>query len=177
MCVFGSIMKEEILEEKKIHPKKFISIEDASKEEKKNESTFCLGLLAQNLENMGIITAIEKIENEDKESQETSNTVLQFITNGMLDKKKYNLYFDLGEERNKELLNNKEEQEKFNNKLKKKLSLEYNIPEDKIILTNPQKGSYQIQVIFQTNQFNDNYFDINNFKAKCNNKEFKELSF
>ena len=98
---------------------------------------------------MGIITAIEKIENEDKESQETSNTVLQFITNGMLDKKKYNLYFDLGEERNKELLNNKEEQEKFNNKLKKE-----------IILTNPQKGSYQIQVIFQTNQFNDNYFDI-----------------
>ena len=95
----------------------------------------------------------------------------------MLDKKKYNLHFDLGEERNKELLNNKEEQEKFNNKLKKKLSLEYNILEDKIILTNPQKGSYQIQVIFQTNEFNEYYFDINNFKAKCNNKEFKELSF
>ena len=46
-------------------------------------------------------------------------------------KKKYDLHFDLGDGKNNELLNNKEEQEKFNNKLKKKLFLECNISENK----------------------------------------------
>jgi hypothetical protein len=175
MCVLGDIMKEEIIEEKVKEPERFISIEEATKEENKDSSNFCLGLLAQNLENMGITTAIEKTTTNDEESQNASNTVLQFIMNGMIEKKKYNLHFDLGEERNKELLNNKEEQEKFNNKLRKKLSLEYNIPEDKIIIANPQKGSYQIQVIFQTDEFNN--LDMNQLKDKCkNDEEFKEIS-
>ena len=39
----------------------------------------------------------------------------------MIEKKKYDLHFDLGEERNNELLNNIKEQEKFNNKLRKKI--------------------------------------------------------
>jgi len=93
----------------------------------------------------------------------------------MIDKKKYDFHFDLGDERNKELLNNKEEQEKFNNKLKKKLSLEYNIPENKIIITNPQKGSYNVQVIFETDNFNDKKFDINTFKESCSEEQFKEI--
>ena len=175
MCLLGSIMKEEIIEEKKNNPEKFISIEEAIKEENKNSSKFCLGVLAQNLEDMGIATAIEKSSFNEPESQNTANTVLQFITNGMIEKKKYDLHFDLGDERNSELLNNKEEQEKFNKKLKKKLSIEYNIPEDKIIITNPQKGSYSVQVIFATDNFNDKYVDINIFKSNCSDEEFKEL--
>ena len=79
-------------------------------------------MIAQTLEDIGITTAIEKNTSNDEESQNTANTVLQFIMNGMIEKKKYDLHFDFGEERNKELLNNKEEQEKFNNKLRKKLS-------------------------------------------------------
>ena len=51
MCVLGDIMKEEIIEEKEKEPEKFISIEEATKEENKSSSNFCLGLLAQNLEN------------------------------------------------------------------------------------------------------------------------------
>ena len=177
MCILGRIMKEEILEEKQKNPEKFISIEEAIKEEKKNEGIFCLGLLAKNLENLGITTAIEKIPNQEEESEGASNTVLQFIMNGMIEKKKYDLHFDCGEERNKELLNNKNEQEKFNKKLRKKISLEYNIPEEEIILTNPQKGSYHIQLIFQTNDFNDDSLNLDKLKDKCkNDKEFGELS-
>jgi hypothetical protein len=172
MCILGSIMKEEIIQEKKTNPEKFISIEEATKKENEGNSTFCLGILAKNLENMGITTAIEKNPSNDTDS---ANTVLEFITNGMIDKKKYDFHFDLGDERNKELLNNKEEQEKFNNKLKKKLSLEYNIPEDKILITNPQKGSYSVQVIFQTDEFNDKNIDINKLKGNCSDNEFKEL--
>ena len=175
MCILGSIMKEEIIEEKKSNPEKFISIEEAIKEENINEGTFCLGVLAQNLENIGITTAIEKNSTNDEVAQNTANTVLQFITNGMIEKKKYDLHFDLGNKRNNELLKNKNEQEEFNNKLKKKLSLEYNIPESKIIITNPQKGSYSVQVIFATDNFNDKKVDINTFKNNCNDKEFQEL--
>ena len=61
MCVLGTIMKEEIIEEKRREPEKFISIEEATKVDNKEKGIFCLGLLAQNLENMGITTAIEKI--------------------------------------------------------------------------------------------------------------------
>ncbi len=88
MCILGSIMKEEIIEEKKSNPEKFISIEEATKEENKSEGTFCLGVLAQNLESMGITTAIEKNSSQDDDSQNSANTVLQFITNGMIEKKK-----------------------------------------------------------------------------------------
>ena len=84
----------------------------------KDNQTFCLGVLAQNLENLGITTAIEKNSSDDLESQNASNTVLQFITNGMINKKKYDFHFDLGEERNNELLKDKDEQIKFNNKLR-----------------------------------------------------------
>ena len=125
---------------------------------------------------MGITTAIEKNSSQDDDSQNSANTVLQFITNGMIEKKKYDMHFDLGDERNSELLNNKEEQEKFNNKLRKKLSIENNIPEDQIIITNAQRGSYRVQVIFENDQFNKT-MDINQFKKNCSNSEFKELKY
>ena len=178
MYALGEIMTEEIKEEKEKEPEKFITIQEATKEEKVNEAEFCLGILAKNLENIGITTAIEKEQKNDEESISQSNTILQFIMSGMIEKKKYNLHFDLGEKRNEELLYNKLEQEKFNNKLRKKLSLEYNIAEDKIIITNPEKGSYQIQVIFQSDEFNEPNLDINKLREKCENDEdFKEISY
>ena len=72
MCVLGSIMKEEILEEKQKNPEKFISIEEAAKEENKENGIFCLGIVAQTLENMGITTAIEKDESNDEKSKDIS---------------------------------------------------------------------------------------------------------
>ena len=59
--------------------------------------------------------------------------------------------------------------------MKKKLSIEYNIPEDKIIITNPQKGSYSVQVIFASDSFNDKNVDINTLKGNCTGEEFEEL--
>ena len=98
MCVLGSIMKEEIIQEKKTNTEKFISIEEATKKENEGKGTFCLGILAKNLENMGITTAIEKNPSDNKDS---ANTVLEFITNGMIDKKKYDFHFDLGYKKTK----------------------------------------------------------------------------
>ena len=45
---------------KKNTPEKFIEIKEATKEENKNDELFCLGLFAQNLEKIGITTALEK---------------------------------------------------------------------------------------------------------------------
>jgi len=134
MCVLGDIMKKEIIKEKKNNPEKFISIEEAIKDEKKDGGVnFCLGVMAQNLESIGITTAIEKEVNNSEESMKASETVLQFIMNGMVDKKKFDLHFDFGPKRNNEILNNKIEQEKFHTELRKNISKGCNIPEDQIL--------------------------------------------
>lgn len=177
MSNLGTIMKEEILEEKKKNPENFIPIEEATKNENQDDIIKCLGILAKNLENIGIVTAIEKNPNPEDENN-NSDTIIQFIMNGMIEKKKFDLHFDLGEKRNSELLNDKNKQEKFNQKLRKKLSLEFNIPENKIILMNPQKGSYRIQVLFQTEDFNNDNINLDMLKQSCkNDNEFKELSY
>ena len=90
MCIFGTIMKEKITAEKEKNPEKFIEIKEATKEENKENGIFCLGLLAQNLEQIGITTAIEK-DNSDSnnqiEQQDAADTALQFIMSGLIDKK------------------------------------------------------------------------------------------
>jgi hypothetical protein len=99
---------------------------------------------------------------------------LQFIYNGLCKKKKYELKFDFGEERNDQLLNDEKEFEKFKENLKIKISRDYNIPINKIIITYPQKGSFEVQVIFQDDEFNN--LDLEEFKKKFQDeKDFEEL--
>ena len=141
--------------------------------ENQDPELFALGLISQNLENLGIETAIEN--NQDLNEQDNDSTSLQFIGNGLIDKKKYDLHFEFGEERNEELLNNKEEFEKFKKNLKLKLSKDYNLPPEEIIVTLPQKGSFHVQVIFQSKDFHD--LDKNQFIKKFkNDPDFEELS-
>ena len=93
----------------------------------------------------------------------------------MIGKKKYDLHFEFEKKRKNELLNNKKEYEQFKKKLKQKLSESYNIPMDKIIVTLPKKGNFHVQVIFQSEEFNN--LDINEFKNKFKyDPDFKELS-
>jgi len=173
MCIYGNLMKKEILKEKEENPEKFIDTKDALKLEQENQDLFALGLLAQNLEDEGIEAFIEK-ENDVKDEQDAGSTCLQFITSGLYNKTKYDLHFDLDEKRSEEILNNEEEYEKFKNDLKLKLRKDYNVPLDKIIVTLPQKGSLHIQVIFQSDEFNN--LDKNDFINKFkNDNEFKEL--
>ena len=170
MCIYGNIMKKEIKEQKEKYPEKFIKTSEALQAENEDEGLFALGLISQSLEDIGVETAIEK-KSEDEDAGTTS---LQFLSNGMIDKKKYDLHFEFGEERNEELLNNEEEYEKFKENLKLKLSKDYNIPVDKIVITFPQKGSIHVQVIFQSDDFND--LDTNKFMNKFkNDNEFTEL--
>ena len=165
MCVLSTITKEEIIKEKKENPEKFIEIDEALKEPNKKSSTFIMGLLGKKLENNGVTVAIEKSSNST--NSEESSTLL---INGLGNKKRYDLHFDINEDRNEELLNNKEEQNKFIDKLKKNISISYNIPEDEIIITNPQKGSFQLSVIFKSADF-----DLTKAELLSKFKDDKEL--
>jgi len=66
MCIISDIIKNEIKEEID-NTEKYISIEEATETEDKDSSQFVLGLLAKNLEKIGINTVIEKerIKNEE----------------------------------------------------------------------------------------------------------------
>jgi hypothetical protein len=128
--------------------------------EKENEGIFALGLISSILENNNIQTLIsidndEKENKNDEDEENLAETSLQFVTNGLIDKKKYELIFDLDNNRVHEILFNKEEFEKFSDNLKTKISNDYNISKDKIIVTFPQKGSLSVQIIFQSDEFND----------------------
>ena len=176
MCSFGNIMKKEIKKEKKENPLKFIKTEEALNNEEKDPGLFALGLLAKNLEDSGVETAIESEEDGNDDDFDAAATCLQFITNGMITKKKYDLHFDFGEERNQELIDKKEEYNKFKEKLKLKLSKDFNISPDKIIVTCPEKGSFRVQVIFQSDEFNNLQKEefIKKFKNE-KKKDFEEL--
>ena len=174
MCIYANIIKKEIKEEKQKNPENFIEIKEALNLEENDKETFALGLLANNLQEKGIEVAIKKNETKEEKDLDASTTCLQFITNSMHSKKKYDLHFDFGEKKNYEYLNDTKQFDKLKQKLKLKLSKDYNIPKEKIIITYPQKGSLSVQIIFQSDEFND--LDLEQFKQKFkNDKEFSEL--
>ena len=176
MCIYGNIVKEQIKQEKEANPDKFIEINEALNLEKEDQELFALGLLANNLQKLGTEVVIEKeINDEDNEDdKDAGTTCLEFITNGMNNKKKYDLHFDFGKQKNEEYLNNGEKFEELKEQLKTKLSKDYNIPKDKIIVTFPQRGSLRVQVIFQSDEFNN--LNLEDFKTKFkNDKDFSEL--
>ena len=142
MSTLCTIMKEEILNQKNTSPEKFISEEEIIENKDNNEQLYHLGIFTKVLQNNGIITAIER--NNTEESKNNAETNLQFLINGMSNKNKYNLHFNLGKERNYALLNNENERKLFHEKLRRKISNLYNINEEDIILTFPRKGCYQI---------------------------------
>ena len=164
MSTMGTIMKEQIIEEKKTNPEKFYTDEEIIKN-KSDEQTYALGIFSKVIENQGTVTAIEKNSSEDTKS--SAQTSLQFLVNGMSDKSKYDLHFDLGEDKNNQLLDDEEERKKFNDKLRKKLSKELNISEEDILITFPRKGSYQVTVIFKSPDFSLSKEELENkFKSE-----------
>ena len=167
MCNIGKIIKREIKEEKRKNPNNYIEVKDAIKLENQDKELFALALMGSILNENGTEVIIENNNNSEDDKLGENITFLQFISNGFIQKKKYDLHFDFGHGKNEELLNNKNEYEKFKNDLLEKLSLDYKIPKNQIIVTFPQRGSFRVQVIFQSDEFNN--LDINEFKQKFQN--------
>ena len=148
MNFMGIIMEKKILKEKKTKPEKFYTTEEIINQ--RDNDLFSLAILSKLLESIGMVTAIEKEDEENIiENQKIAQNLLQFLMYGIENKIKYNLHFDFGEKK----INDKNERKKFHDKLRKALSEEYNIGEEDIIITFPRKGSYQVTIIFQSKDF------------------------
>ena len=178
MCVWNFV-KNEILNKKKSNPEKFIPTEVALNNEQQDPGLFALALIASDLKNKGIEAAIVNdnviVDKKEKEDEENSAfTCLQFMASDLLFKKTYVFHFDLDDNRVNEILNNPNEYQRFKENLKDKLHKDFNIPKDKIIITFPQIGSLIVQVIIQSDEFND--IEINEFVKRFQNDEnFREL--
>ena len=169
----------------------------ALKKGKEDPELFALGLIASVLEkneietaivnddyikkekekeNIKVITKEETQKQIEKKRQEENEAItsLQFLTNGWIGKKKYDLSFDFDDNRVNEILFDPIEYNNFKKKLIDKICKDYNVPKDKIIVTFPQMGSLRVQVIFQSDEFND--LNPDEFKEKFkNDKDFEEL--
>ena len=176
ICKLGKIMKMQMKKEKIKNPNNYIEVKDALKLERYDPELFALGLLGSVLIENGTEVLIEKDGNLINNNLGEDTTFLQFLSNGLIQKKKYDLHFDFGNQKNEEILNKKDEYEKFKEDLLEKLSRDYNIPKNKIIVTFPQKGSVNIQVIFQSDEFNN--LDIRELKKKFQNDvNFPKLQY
>lgn len=156
MAILGSIENIEIEKELKNFGDKFVSIDYCLKSD--DEQFFILGIMAKYLENIGIKPFIEKADvTNDVEEQNDSNTLLQFICNGYILKKKYILSFMLKESRIKNLRNNEFQAEKFNEEVKNEISNALNINKDEIIVKEFEKYKdiYTVLLVFK-NIFNKN---------------------
>jgi hypothetical protein len=145
MIIMGDIMKDEILIEKKENPEKFVEINEAIKDE--NDENFAISLLAKNLEESGIVTAVEK--NADDQDKDITATNLQFMINGLSTKKKLDVHFDYGKEKNEKILSDPIEQKNFIDEWKLNLSKKLQVPIENIIITNLKEGSVDFDVFIK----------------------------
>ena len=143
MIIMGDIIKDEILIEKTENPEKFVNVNEAIKNE--NNENFAISLLAKNLEDNGITTAVEK----NTDDQDIAATNLQFMINGLATKTKLDVQFDYGKEKNEKILNDPIEQQNFLNEWKKNLSEKLRVPVEDIIVTNIKEGSIDVNFMIK----------------------------
>ena len=170
MCIYGSGLRERIIHDKQRYPDKYIPTTVALNKETENPKLFALGLIASILEENNIETAIKNdkyVEKEEmigktqqemqleiakKEQEEKDEKYsLQLLVNGLIGKKKFDLYFGINESRFTNILYNPKENYIFKETIKEKLSKDFNISKDEIVVTIPSIN--HAQLVFQKKEF------------------------
>ena len=170
IATLGSIIKEEIIKEKKENPEKFLDIDEIIQDE--NNENFAVGVLAKSLENAGISTVIEK----KSENIDVSNASLQFLTSGLAYKKKLTMSYDFGENENNKILYDKKCQKNFIEEEKSKISKHLGILEKFITICNIRKGSTKYDLIVDDSAFIDDLSDSNIDPLTTLNNNFNKLT-
>ena len=154
---YGYDIEKKIEKEISDNPENFIDIKEAVNQN--DQQLVALGKLGESLENMGIKVAI------DKRNIKTDDYIInnQFISSGIIKKNKYEIHVEENDEKKQNLiLNDENEQKKFKEEWKEKISNYSNIPKNEIFITNLRKGSVTMDVIFKKTEFkNKNGSDIN----------------
>ena len=114
---------------------------------------FILSLLSKCYEKTG--TKIYIAKEKDKELNNIEIASIQSLFS-IGTKKKYELHFDFGKEKNEKILNDKEEQENFLIEYKKKLCEKLKIKSENIILTDVCHGTVKISAYILEQEKNEN---------------------
>ncbi len=147
MAVFGCITKKLIDNTLSIGVNTYITIDEATQKDP-NDPIYILGIFGKYLKNLGIETVIDKNYGDNKDKNNNlSNTILQFIFNGLIFKKKYYLSFNLNDETIKKLFQNRTYKENFKNTLQKAISEEYGLYENDVIITEPIRDKYYLLIV------------------------------
>ena len=157
MAIMGSITRSYIEIDRNNNPNKYISTQNAL--QSNEEYYFVLGILSDYLEKQGVITAIEKKDQNQlsKEKLKEIDTFLQFLINGLSNLKKHELKFDFGWEKNQMILSDIDEQDDFLDELRFALSKGFNIQTNQMVITYPRSdsGSILVTIAFRTEDFNN----------------------
>ena len=155
MAIMGTITRDYITIDTQDHPNKYLSTQNALTS--KEQDYFILGILSDYLTKQGVVTAIEKKDENQlsKEKLKEIDTFLQFLINGLTNLKKHEFRFDFGWEENQLLLGDMQKKEEFMDELRVSLGKGLKIPNNHMIITYPRMGSVLITVIFKTEDFNN----------------------
>ena len=152
MALLGCIENQKIQHQLKKIPEQFISAEECLKSG--DDQFFILGIMAKYLANLGISPIIERADvTEVEEEQIDANTLLQFICNGYILKKKFILDFSLKKERIQQLEKNEDQRDKINEAIKTEILKAYNINQEDLIVTDFKKNrnAYTVILVFKNN--------------------------
>ena len=142
---FSVILKKYLLIQQLQNKNNFINIDDYlndirnySKDIKSSEDgNFIISLIAKLAKEKGNDVYITKEKDEKFKGIELAS-LQTFLC--LQNQYKYELHFDLGEEKNEMILQNKEEQKKFISYLKKELSRSLKVDSERLIITNVHHG-------------------------------------
>ena len=162
----SSLVKRYTTNEKAIHPENYVDIneeihndENMKKDINSNNSYFVLSLLGKCLENNGTLVNVSKVKDEKINKIELAS-IQSIFTVGT--KKKFELHFDFGKEKNEKILNDPKEKNNFIKKYKQEIAKKLDISIENLIFTDIHSGS----VAVHTSTVNSN---------KINAQKMKEL--
>ena len=149
MANYGSITSKLIENTLAAGGKSFMLYEEAINKKDEDSHLFILGILAKYLNNLGILTVIEKNYNNISEKYKNmSSAVLQFIFNGLISKQKYYLTFNFSKEKMKNLYKpDSIQKNNFHNNLIDAISKLYGITSEEIIVSNPIYNKYYLLIV------------------------------
>ena len=151
MAIFGCRTKKLIDNTLAIGVNSYLSVDEAIDKGRK-DPFYILGIFGKYLSNLGIKVVIDKNYGNGKDqSNNLSDTLLQFIFNGLIFKKKFCLYFNFDNPTIKKLHDNSQYLTNFKENLKQSIREEYGIPLNDITITNPIYDKHCLVIVLLKN--------------------------
>ena len=150
MAIFGYIESEKILKDKCDKEHEYISVDEALELKEQDEHGFILGLMGKYLKNLEMSVAINLNEHgQDKNTRNASHSTLQFLSNGLITKRRTNLIFDADQNFLAHVNQDKIKNRQFNDSLRDLLIKEFSeLKKETTVFTNyPIRDKFKAMLI------------------------------